>query len=318
MSSIAIGYTDATGHDLVQLHYVRAIAACESMTAAAKLLRVSQPTLSNAVRALERRLGTSLFLRGPRGVTPTASGAIVVRAADDVFARLQLADEQIRGIESDPAGRFVIGCYHSFGSLLLPELMRDLGESAPGIEVSLWEGIGPRVIDAVVDRTVDFGIGVSSASTPRLHPNLVVVPLFNDVMVVVSARKRPPPNAPLFHVPRIALSERVVSALRAKGRLPARIVPCGDLELVKSLVLGGAGIGVMPWRVAVQGGTARDVRLVDPALPFEVDVGCLFYRADLHRTRGTLLLRDELVRRGRALDGLALPCGVPRIGRKAG
>lgn len=300
-------------HDLVQLHYVRAIVGCGSMTVAARQLRVSQPTLSNAIRALERRLGTSLFLRGPRGVVATASGNTLARVADEVLARLHQADDEIRGVESAAAGRFVIGCYHSFGALFLPKLMRDLATRTPGIELSLWEGIGPHVIDAVVDRTVHFGVGVRSAARP--HPELVVVPLFHDVMAVVRGRRRPPPGAPLFYVPRISLSARVIDALRARRGLPERVVACGDLELVKSLVLSGAGLGVLPWRVAIHGTPRGSIRLLDPALPFEVDVGCLFYRADLHRTRGALLLRDELVRHGRDLDAITMPCGVARIGR---
>ena len=247
----------------------------------------------------------------------TASGRSLARAADEVFALLRQTDEEIRGIESSPAGRFTIGCYHSFGAIFLPGVMKGLASRAPAIDLSLWEGIGPRVVDAVVDRTVHFGIGVMSASAPHPHPDLVVVPLFRDVMGVVCARRRPAPTAPLFHVPRIGLSEKVFEALRVRGELPSRIVPCGDLELVKSLVLNGVGIGVLPWRVATHGAARGSVRLVSTKLPFEVDVGCLFYRADLHRTRGALLLRDEIVRRGRELDAAVLPCGVGRIGRRS-
>jgi DNA-binding transcriptional LysR family regulator len=314
MSKIAPGYA-GPAYDLVQLRYVSAIAACENMTVAARQLRVSQPTLSNAVRDLEKRLGTSLFLRGSRGVTPTASGKALARAAETVFALLRQTDEELRGIESAAAGRFLIGCSHSFGAIVLPDLMRDLAERAPAIEVSLWEGHGPRVIDAVVDRTVHFGLAVHSSSSPKLHPELVIVPLFRDVMCIVRAKRPSPKNAPLLYVPRVALSQRVVDAMRAKGRLPDRVVPCGDLELVKALVLGGVGHGILPWRVAIRAGKGA-LQLVDPKLPFEVDVGCLFYRADLHRTRGALLLRDEIVRQGGVLDRVPLPCGVPAIGKK--
>lgn len=302
-------------YDLVQLRYLQAIVACESMTAAAKQLRVSQPTLSNAIRALEEHLDTPLLLRGPRGVVPTESGKALARAADDVLARLRRFDDQLSGIETGSGGEFTIGCYHSFGAFFLPELVIALARRAPEIELSLWEGIGPRVVDAVVDRTVSFGVGVSSGA-PRPHGELVIVPLFRDVMGVVRSSRRNAATSTLFHVPRIPPSERVVAALRSRGELPARVVPCGDLDLVKSLVVAGAGMGVLPWRVGIHGTPRGAIVLADPKLPFEVDIGCLFYRADLHRTHAASLVRDEIVARGRALDRLPLPCRVAPIGRK--
>jgi DNA-binding transcriptional LysR family regulator len=312
MSAIGNRYDPSSSYDLVGLRYVRAIAECGSMTTAAKRLRVSQPTLSVAVRELEARLKTSLFLRGPKGVVPTSSGQALVRASDEIFAVLRQVDDEIRGIETAPVGRFVIGCYHSFGAFFLPGLVRGLARGAPSIEVALWEGTGPQVRDAVVDRTLHFGVDAGLEQRP--HPELVIVPMFRDVMAVVCAKRRPPEPAPLFYVPRIPSSERVVDALRAKGRLPEQVVPCGDLELVKSLVLHGAGIGILPWRVAIYGAPRGALRLLDPALPFEVDVGSLMYRADLHRTRGAMKVHDEIVRRGRELDGIEMPNGVPRIG----
>jgi LysR family nitrogen assimilation transcriptional regulator len=314
MDTPAKRHASPSPYDLVQLRYVQTIVACGNMTTAARQLRVSQPTLSNAVRRLEARLGTPLLFRGPRGVAPTASGKALVRAADEVFALLRQTDEQLRGIESAPSGHFVIGCYHSFGAFFLPELVVGLATRVPAIELSLWEGTGARVVDAVIDRTVSFGVGVASAA-PRPPADLVVVPMFRDVMCVVRATRRPPPNATLFYVPRISLSERVVDSLRSNGQLPDRVVACGDLELVKSFVMEGAGLGVLPWRVATHGTPRGAVRLVDPKLPFEVDVGCLFYRSDLHRTRGALLMRDEIVRRGSRLDAVPMPCGAAPIAR---
>jgi DNA-binding transcriptional LysR family regulator len=51
------------------------------------------------------------------------------------------------------------------------------------------------------------------------------------------------------------------------------VAACGDLDLVKSMVLSGAGISVLPWRVAIQGTVRGALRLIDFKLPFEVDVG---------------------------------------------
>jgi DNA-binding transcriptional LysR family regulator len=313
MPAIAGRYDPSTTYDLVGLRYARAIAACGSMTAAAAELGVSQPTLSVAVRELEARLGTSLFHRGPRGVVPTASGRALVRAGEAVLSLLRQLDDEIRGIEAVPSGRFVIGCYHSFGAFFLPELLRGLAARAPGIELAIWEGTGPEVRDAVMDRTIHFG--VDAGVGPRRNPDLVVVPMFRDFMGVVRGRRAPRPGAPLFYVPRIPSSQRVVDLLGSRGKLPERVVPCGDLELVKSFVLSGAGTGVLPWRYAAHGVARGRLRLVDPSLPAEIDVGSLLYRVDLHRTRSAMHVRDEIVRRGRDLDAVETPLRMPRVAR---
>ena len=79
--------------ELTQLRYFRAIARAGNMTGAARSLRVSQPTLSVAVKQLEASLRTTLFLRHSAGVSLTASGEELLRHVDEVMAVLHRAVE---------------------------------------------------------------------------------------------------------------------------------------------------------------------------------------------------------------------------------
>jgi DNA-binding transcriptional LysR family regulator len=328
MRDIGPTYDPVSQLDLTLLRYFRAVARSGSMTAAAKRLRVSQPTLSVAMKNLEATLGTSLLLRGPRGVALTRTGEELARHADEVFLVLQRAGERIRGLEAGEVGRFVVGCYHSFGAFFLPEFLRGMVEGAPGIELSLWEGTADEVRNAAVERVVDFGVGVS----PRPHPDLVLAELFREVMGVFAAapdgrgRCESPlerlRRGPLLYVQRIYLSRKVVEALGARGLLPERLLPCGDLELAKSLALRGVGPAILPSRVAAYNLPPGALSLLDSSLPYEVDQAFLFYRADLHRTRAALRVKEALLRRGAELDADRLPCGVGGVeaasGRAAG
>ena len=60
---------------LQQLRYVIEIVNCGSMNAAAEKLFVTQPSLSNAVKELEKELGIEIFLRSSRGISLSAEGA---------------------------------------------------------------------------------------------------------------------------------------------------------------------------------------------------------------------------------------------------
>jgi DNA-binding transcriptional LysR family regulator len=79
------------------------------------------------------------------------------------------------------------------------------------------------------------------------------------------------------------------------------MLSCGDLELVKSLALAGIGVALLPRRVAAYAQEGRLVRL-HPELPVIPDVISLVYRADMHRTRAAMRLKDALVAYGKRLD----------------
>jgi DNA-binding transcriptional LysR family regulator len=306
MSSIARDYGQIFEPvlELTPLRYLVAIAETGGITAAARRLRVSQPAISVAVKKLEAHLGSTLLLRGSAGATLTPAGIELVRHARETLVALRTAEDQVRAMRTGESGRFVIGCYHSFGAFFLPEMLRRLTIDAPGIELTLWEGTSEEVRNAVVDRTVHFGLLVS----PRPQPELVLVKMFKDVVGVfapgqLSERERLAVLArgPLYHVERVAISRRVVTALADRKLLPQRVMACGDLELVKSLVLNGAGAAVLPLRVAIYNTPEGALRIADPTLPTEIDTAYLAFRADLQRTRAATRLKTALIARGQAL-----------------
>jgi DNA-binding transcriptional LysR family regulator len=295
--------------ELGPLRYFREVVRQGSLSAAARALGVSQPTLTAAVKQLEERLGTTLLLRDARGVTPTASGRVLARTAGEVQALLDRAREEIAALESDDVGAFVVGCHESLGAYFLPELMRDLLERAPGLQLSLWNGSSAAVREAVLARQVHFGLAVN----PPPHPDLVMLPLFPDAVAVFVSAAEPRPSSlaeaearlargPLILAGRVGQCQELLAAFAARGVLPPRVLDCGDLELVKSLALGGLGVALLPERVAQHGVPGGLVRL-HPELPAVPDCIHLLFRGDLHRTGAALKVKDALLARGAALAG---------------
>jgi DNA-binding transcriptional LysR family regulator len=308
--------------DLTHLRYFQTIASCGSLTAAARVLKVSQPTLTVAMKNLEERLGTTLLLRERTGVRLTATGEELLRHAQEVFVLLERAEQQIKGLEADDIGSFVLGCHESLGAYFLPNFLARFLQDAPRIEVTLWNGSSASVQQAVVDRTVHFGIVVN----PQPHPDLVFVEMFHDAVdffVAVDLEPSPnsgrlvrgqgvPPGAeaesramlrrgPLIFAGRVHQCQHIIDSLAEHELLPQRLLSCGDFELVKSLTLAGIGVGLMPRRVAAYNQEGK-LRRLQETLPFFPDTISLVYRADVHRTRAALRLKDALVAYGKGLD----------------
>src|SRR6185369_10027344 len=107
--------------DLRDLRYFAAISESGSMTAAAKALHVSQPTLTVAMQNLEEELKSQLLVRERSGVSLTVTGQELLKHANDVFQFLERAEQRIKGLESEDQGTFIIGCHESLGAYFLPD-----------------------------------------------------------------------------------------------------------------------------------------------------------------------------------------------------
>jgi molybdate transport repressor ModE-like protein len=312
--------------DLTHLRYFHAIAESGSMTAAAKALGVSQPTLTVAMQNLEDGLKTTVFLRERTGVRLTATGEELFRHAEQVFLTLERAERRIFAMEHDDEGSFVVSCHESLGAYFLPKFMSRFLSAHPGIEILIANTTSPKTEEAVLDRTADFGLVVNA----NPHPDLVILKLFHDAMDVMIAIDAPPPSrpvqpsrdslapdtvfdprfydatvrlrtGPIIYAARVGQCQELVEKLVAMGLPSARRLVCGDLEMVKSLALAGIGVALLPRRVAAYGHEGKLTRL-HHSLPFIPDVISLIYRADSHKTSAAKIVKDALVAFGKELE----------------
>ncbi len=315
--------------DLTHLRYFHAIAESGSMTAAAKAVGVSQPTLTVAMQNLEDRLKTTLFLRERTGVRLTATGEELFRHVEQVFEMLAGAERRIGGMENEDEGSFVVACHESLGAYFLPAFMQQMLRQHPSIEILIANAPSSRVEESVIARTADFGLVVNA----NPHPDLVILNLFHDAMDVMIALDAPPPSrpvqprrdsmppdtvvdpslyeatvrlrtGPLIYAGRVPQCQELVAQLETLGLQSARRLVCGDLEMVKSLALAGIGVALIPRRVAAYGHEGRLVRL-HRTLPSIPDTISLIYRSDSHRTNAATLVKDALINYGRSLDAKA-------------
>ena len=294
---------------LDHLRYFQAVARCGSLSAAARTLKVSQPGLTAVIKQLEKHFGTKLLVRLHTGVSLTATGEELSRYANETLARLEEAEQRIKGLESDEVGSFVIGCHESLGAYFLPQWMARFLEQTPRIQLSLKNAPSHQTLLAVVDRSVHFGIVVN----PSPHPDLVKMKLFRDAVDLFVLDEGSPPRddleaakgrlrrGPLVFAGRVVQSQQIIDELAAIDALPSRLIPCGDLELVKSFALAGLGVAILPRRVA-RYWQEKKLRRLHPALPFIEDQIELLFRGDAHRTRAFTVTKDAILAHGRQLD----------------
>lgn len=141
---------------LQQLHYVLTIADAGSFNKAAEMLYVSQPSLSNAVKDLEKELSISIFHRSGRGVSLTNDGAEFLLYARQVYHEYEQLQEKYSGSEALKKKFGVSAQHFSFAVKAFAELVRSYDTAE--YEFAIRETRTREVIDDVASLKSEVGI----------------------------------------------------------------------------------------------------------------------------------------------------------------
>ena len=132
--------------DLRALRYFVTVAEELNITRAAEKLNMSQPPLSNQMKALEEELGTQLFIRGKRHLTLTDAGTVLYRRAQQLLELSEQTQEEVRSLEG-LAGKLNIGLVEGRAPYLLARWISGFRMEFPQVSFSLWNGSGDDVLD---------------------------------------------------------------------------------------------------------------------------------------------------------------------------
>lgn len=255
------------GVELRHFAALQAVASEGSFGRAAERLGYTQSAISQQIQTLERIVGEKLVERpgGPRPVSLTEAGHLLLRHADSIVARMQAAQADLHAMRTGEAGLLRIGTFQSVGARLLPEIVRRFREQWPQIAVTLEE----RDSDAELAQMVERGeIDVAFALPPFYDAPLETIELLRDPYVLVVAKSSPlakltkaPPLAEIVREPLIGFRtcrsmEPFEDAVRAIGAEATFGFRSDDNGTVQGMVAAGIGSAVLP-RLSVDASDPR-------------------------------------------------------------
>lgn len=153
--------------ELRTLRYFLTTANEGNITKAAEILHVTQPTLSRQLMELERELGTTLILRGKKGVTLTDDGLFFRQRAEEI---VELADRAEKAfVERDGAisGVVSIGATEAIGSRMLAKIMKRFSEKYPLVQFHLYNEMADNIKDKIDKGLVDIGLLLEPVDTSK-------------------------------------------------------------------------------------------------------------------------------------------------------
>lgn len=255
---------------------LRAIAEEKSFRRAANQLGYTQSAVSQQIATLEKIAGERLIDRpgGPRPVSLTEAGQLLLRHAEVILARIEAAQADLRGLISGVIGSLHVGTYQSVGRAVLPEVMRRFVDSWPHLQVRLVESSDDGDLLQAVERGE---LDVAFATLPLPDGPFACVELLRDPYVVVAqagcalatawrGRLRDIHGVSLIGFRQCRSLLQLETHLSTRDVRPNMIFRSDDNGTVQGLVAAGMGAALLPLLTV----DARDSRVT--VLPIEDEV----------------------------------------------
>lgn len=240
--------------NLRDLEYAVSLAADGQFRRAAARCNVSQPTLSAQIAKLEDELGVQLFERGTRAATPTINGRAIIDQAQVVLDGVERLRALARTAQDPLSGPFHLGVIPTAGPYLMPRLLPTLRERWPKLQLLLREEKTAPLLERLRAGSLDAAILALpiEGEDLRWHSVLsepIVLALPHDHSL---ARCRRIPLAALASEPVFLLEEghclrdQTLSICDAAGGSNRRDVHAAGVEILRQMVMAGAGVAVLP------------------------------------------------------------------------
>lgn len=274
--------------DLYKVFFITA--QCGSITAAAKKLFVTQPTVTHSIHILERELNCQLFMRGKKGVTLTPEGCILYKHVEIAWKELQLAEIELDKLKKFETGEIIIGANETTLHHFLLPYLKVYKEKCYNIYMKIKNGNTLDMIQEILDNNIDCGVLVCPQDFYR--DKLTTYPLkrFNNIFVAGKAYAELSKSVlsinEILEYPIIGLSKNTMSNIiftEFFANYNLDFKPDIELEtsdLIVPAVENNLGIGIVPEFLAEKALKNNDIVLIQSNLQLPKNEITLIYKSD--------------------------------------
>lgn len=236
--------------DVSRLRVLVAVARTGSVTAAAKELHYSQPSVSHHLARLEAETGARLVQRAGRGVRLTEAGRKLAERGAEILGRLDAAEAELSAHVGLSQGRVRLAAFPSALGTFVPRAASLLAARHPGLRVSLTEAEPPEAVRMLRAGYVDVAVIFRYGADTGDEEDVRTLRLLDEPSYLVTAEETGPDLAAHADADWIAGCDRcrqhLLEMCAAAGFSPRVSFTTDDYVAVQSLVAAGLGVTTLP------------------------------------------------------------------------
>jgi DNA-binding transcriptional LysR family regulator len=170
----------------MELHHLRIFLSVfknKSFSKASVELYLTQPTISEHIKTLERELDSSLFERLGKKIIPTREADVLYNHALELVERADSVKGVLGRLKKEVAGELIVGASTIPGTYLLPALMSNFKRKHPGVSFQVRVGDSREIVQQVASHHVLLGIAGSRIADSQIN----YTPFLEDELIIVAA-----------------------------------------------------------------------------------------------------------------------------------
>ncbi|BBH46312.1 LysR family transcriptional regulator [Pseudomonas sp. KU43P] len=299
---------------LRHMEVFRAVMLTGSISAAAKLLYVSQPAVSKLIGYIEGRLTYRLFERINNRLVPTEEAQVLFREVERVYQAALQVNECALSLAAGSHRNLRLCCSASLSTVVIPMALARLKRESPALQIEWQTSLMGEMPNQILSKKVDLAI----AALPVVHDHLHSQPFMRGRMVAVMpadhvlagqstlALHELAGHALLLFRPDMPFGQLLAEAIARRGLQLDSLLSFTNANEAVALVKQGMGITLIDEFVAQDSGLA----VVPLAEDIHFDISFVYSRFEPPSQAALQLMRvlqEQALRLGRSIDGGALP-----------
>lgn len=174
-----------------QLIYLVEVSKYQSISLAAEKLHITQPTISQALNALETELNVKLFHRSRHGTIPTDDGKIILEKAIEILEKINEIRDVSSGDTSLLSGTLSVAAIPSISMNILSNTIASFTNNYPGITLNILENYSSAIEEEVRSERVSLGFVAKETPFPLFGKDFLFEKLFKGHVMACVGRKSP-------------------------------------------------------------------------------------------------------------------------------
>ena len=260
--------------ELRTLRYFTVVARELNITRAAEKLNMSQPPLSNQIKALEEELGVQLFIRGKRHLELTEEGALLLRRAVQMQELADKTRQELASLREGMTGTIYLSMVEGRAPFLAAQWIAGFREEFPLVRYNLWNGSSDDVLDRLRKGLADLAVIAAPYDTEHLEGFSVGqepwAAMFHPDHPLAKEPGEAIPLSSLVGEPLIVPSRksRIESIRRWFGEIgaePRILCEMSNYMDAVALTSQGVGVSIFPQTVGVSNGLVVSKVVTQPA-----------------------------------------------------